>query len=323
MTVSGSLAYPFITKDGTLNSFKTISETEFNQFQYGDIITGSYPLSATISSDYYNTSSRRKLNALKNTLNYYKVLSEHYAYSSSHGDKASQDIRILSIPSIFYGSSIHKGTVDCKFYLTGTLIAELKDENKNGELIQTGPSGSNGSGSVAGCVLYKEGFVFLTGSWSLHDSYTDNFEPGTTASISPAWKHFFTTGTLGNGVDLVPSSSFGFTFEGVQNIPSITMLAHAPRGEMNHSNNPTWIEYGQEATPFTSSTVYRERDNLSIKNIVEVDYTEETPPFEKTTYISKIGIYDEDRNLIAIAKVANPIKKKESDNFTFKMKLDM
>ena len=41
------------------------------------------------------------------------------------------------------------------------------------------------------------------------------------------------------------------------------------------------------------------------------------------TYISSIGVYDKDRNLIAVAKLANPVRKLESEDFTFKLKLDI
>ena len=47
------------------------------------------------------------------------------------------------------------------------------------------------------------------------------------------------------------------------------------------------------------------------------------PDFEKVTYISKVGIYDENKNLIGIAKVAVPIKKTIKNNYTFKLKLDI
>ena len=45
--------------------------------------------------------------------------------------------------------------------------------------------------------------------------------------------------------------------------------------------------------------------------------------FDKVTYISKVHIYDEDGNLIAITSMAKPIKKTLEDEFTFKMKLDL
>ena len=60
-----------------------------------------------------------------------------------------------------------------------------------------------------------------------------------------------------------------------------------------------------------------------IKNITSASYQDPTAPFEKTTYISKIGIYDEDKNLIAVASLARPVKKTESRDLTFKLKLDI
>ena len=47
------------------------------------------------------------------------------------------------------------------------------------------------------------------------------------------------------------------------------------------------------------------------------------PPFEKTVFINKIGIYDENKNLIAVAKLAKPVRKRDSDDLTFKLKLDL
>lgn len=321
--LSGS--YPFITKRGTLDNFKTISTDAFSQFSYGDVISGEYPLTATVSSSPLDDAHDSVyLKALKNTLNYYSKLSPHYQLSSSLGDKSQQKMMLLSVPSIFYGSAIDKGSVSCKFYVSGTLIAELRDENKNGDLIQVGPSGSNGSGSVAGSILYNEGFLLLTGSWSLHDTYVDKFDVYDAATNkSPAWRYFLTTGSVSSPDTTVASSSFELGFRGTNYIPTITMLAHAGKGEFNHSNNPTYTEYGQTDLPYSSSTIYRERDNLEIKNMADLPYTEEEPKFEKVTYISKIGIYDDAGNLIAIAKLATPVRKREIDSYTFKLKLDI
>lgn len=330
MFVTGSTPFPFITKEGSLSTFKTISTSEFNNdFVYGDVITGSYPLVTSITSEFYTAGllfdgqRKRNLLALKNTLDYYKYLSPHYAFSSSYGDKELQELRLISIPSIFYGQSIKKRTVSCRWYHTGSLIAELQDINGDGELIQVGPAGSPGSGSVAGVVLYSEGFLVLTGSWSIHESYTDNFNLYDPADFnySPAWKYFMTTGS--EGVSTVPSSSFALDFEGTEKIPTVTMLAKAERGEFNHSNNPTYVEYGQDRNPITGSISFSDSKNLSIKNIVDTNYEEEDPPFEKITYISKVAIYDKDKNLIGVAKLSKPIRKRQADNITIKMKLDL
>ena len=60
-----------------------------------------------------------------------------------------------------------------------------------------------------------------------------------------------------------------------------------------------------------------------IKNVVYSQFTDQTPEFEKVTYISKVGIYDKDRNLIGVAKVATPVRKTEEKQYTFKLKLDI
>lgn len=331
MLVTGSAPFPFITKDGSLSSFQTITQEEFNQdFNYGDVITGSYPQTSQVSSDFFlelpyvdeNGTKKRNLLALKNTLNYYSYLSPHYSFSSSYGNKEEQLLRLISIPSIFYGQNLKKGSVVCKWYYSGSLIAELQDVNKDGELIQVGPEGTNGNGSVAGVVLYNEGFLILTGSWSLHPTYQDKFNVyDNTSDYSPAWHYFMTTGSEGSNIAI--SSSFLLDFEGTEKIPVVTMLAKAEKGEFNHSNNPSYVEYGQDLSFISSSQQVKEAENIKIKNIVDTIYDDEDPPFEKITYISKVAIYDEEKNLIGVAKLAKPVRKRQNDNITFKLKLDL
>jgi len=317
------MIYPFIVKNGTLSNFRTISTSNFNKdFAYGDTITSSYPLTASISREYFQLGQTRPhVAALKNTLNYYNNISKHYAYSSSLGNKATQPLNLISIPSIFYGSSIKKGSVDLKFYISGTLIGQLQDKKYNGELIQVGPSGSNGSGSVAGVVLYSEGFMVLTGSWPLETSVARNYLNDISNFQTSSWL-FYGVGAqdqIPSGV--IPSSSYEMHYEGTQRIPTVTMLAHADKGEMNHSNNPTYIKYGQPLTPNSSSISFIESAQ-EIKNTVESAYIFPTASFEKITYISKIGIYDENKNLIGIASVSKPVKKTEQQQYTFKLKMD-
>ena len=66
---------------------------------------------------------------------------------------------------------------------------------------------------------------------------------------------------------------------------------------------------------------YRESGG-KIKNIVKSKFKESEENFQNRTFISKIGIYDENKNLIAIASLANPIKKTENSEYTIKMKMD-
>ena len=345
-----NLIYPYITKQGTLGSFKSISTESFQGFGYGDIISGSYPLSASISTDFYTTTDRDRIHALKNTFNYYKPLSRHYSYETVDWNKSEQDIKLVSIPSIFYGSSIKKGSVKMNFYIEGELIATIEDTARNGELIQTLPTDAN-EGKVAGVVLYNEGFVALTGSWDLSNTHQEEYISGEDPE-TPKWKYWGERDRAEPYHDFAKSSSWDIDFLGTNYIPTMTMLAHAKQGDLNYSNNPTFIDFEDrnDGNPFRivtqemiddasleftqddlgkvdfqnggSLNKFVEDKDLHIANITNTPYAGATGSFEKTTYISKIGIYDEDKNLIGIAKLATPVKKTESRQYTFKMKVD-
>ena len=324
---STGFIYPYITKNGTLDSFRTVTTSEFDsEFDYGDTITGSYVVSSSLYREYFQIGQARPhVSALRNTLNYYAVNSSHYLYSSSLGNKDTQEICLISVPSIFYGSQIKKRTIKLDFYITGTLIGRLEDKNANGELIQTLPYGSTGSGSVAGVVLYTEGFIVLTGSWALETGVARNYINDAGNLLTSSWIYF------GNGINgniETPSGNlsdvaYKVYFEGTTTTPVVTMFAHAPRGELNHSNNPTYLKYNTSSSYSSGSSVYIEKNILEVKNTVYSNYADPTGSFQKQTFISKVGIYDENKNLIAIAKLAKPVKKTEERDLTFKLKLDL
>lgn len=326
----GQRIYPFVYKDGPKNTFKSYSTSSYKSANYGDVIASSYNLSSSITRYFYNTSTtgvnRRRLFTLKNTLNHYTYLSPQYAYSASFGDKNSMNANVVSIPSIFYGSSIKKGSVSLKFYVSGTLVGELQDKNYNGDLIQV--SGSNyaqtsGNGKVAGSILYNEGFIILTGSWALEPSARDYL--GTGSPVTSSWIYFAAGANDGvSGDGTYQSASFLMDYEGTTHTETLTMFAHARAGELNYSNNPTFLKYNQPNYKNLSTGSYSisERPVL-INNNVDSAFTDVEPDFEKITYISKVAVYDDNKNLIGIAKVATPIKKTPKNNYTFKIKLDI
>lgn len=481
------LIYPFITKGGTLESFSTVSTQDFQGFSYGTTISGSYPLSASISTEYYTAATtpiplRPRIVALKNTLEHYKPLSPHFQYSSSLRNFETCEMKLISIPSIFYGSSIKKGTVKLNFYVTGSLMSTIEDKYRNGELVQTYGSdtgaastgsftissttksdchnkrviitdysgnsktflflnggtsntgdtiatgqvvvqissasgtavmithaimtelktaisstdldittsvvssptqpitvilltqnsiGSSGNtkiqnpdsitgaapisfsggrdagtsfqnGTVQGVVLYNEGFILLTGSISpISPDVTDNYLTAN-QTIPYKWtlwgqRSYLDLAMMTNTdfAEQVPldtpdtwtaSSSYDISFLGTNYIPTLTMFAHAKQGDLNHSNNQTFIDFNDKPDnitqkPVTSNKFVEDKDK-TIANVVQSPYSNHSASFEKTTYISKIGIYDKEMNLIGIAKLATPVRKTESRSYTFKMKLD-
>jgi len=337
---SDNFIYPYITKGSTLTTFKTISQTAFMEgFNYGDEITGSYPLSASLVRRYYaayggtlpiattNVSYRKHIMALRNVLNDYVRYSPYYEYSASSDsalggwDKDVQEMTMLSVPSIFYGSSIKRGSVDLKFYVTGTVAGQLRDLYHDGNLIQQSGSIPDNDGKVAGSVLYNQGIILLTGSWGF-SPHLEEYTNGV-STLNPTWIYFGATGSAAN--NSLRNSSYVLDFKGTEKIPNITMFAHAKKYELNNSSNPSFVEKptaGWVGFTQTSGTFF-EDSKLPVKNIVKSIYNNYTASFQRETYISEIGIFDEKQNLIAIAKLAKPIKKTEETDYTFKLKVDI
>tara|TARA_Y100000310_G_scaffold138620_2_gene137636 strand:+ start:10699 stop:12033 length:1335 start_codon:yes stop_codon:yes gene_type:complete len=324
--------FPWISKDSAGSSFKTISADGYaNEFKYGDVIQGTYPLSASVSREYVaggvatgpSGSLNRHYYSLKNRLNFYGIRSQHYKVTSSYGNKDTQDLNLIAIPSIFFGSRIEPGTVSLKLYWTGSLAGELRDVRQNGELIQVtsgshAPNGDN-SGSVAGVVLYDEGYMVLTGSWALNE---DTIPVDGLSDQNPSWIRY-AAGAGGDSESGHGKLSSYLTFKGRTETQVMTLFTHAKRGEANFSNNPTYLQYGQDKIQFTSSQVYEENPEQLIANTVSSSYNGYDASFKRSVYVSKIAIYDESKNIIGVATLANPVLKEEDQDYSFKLKLDI
>jgi hypothetical protein len=81
--------------------------------------------------------------------------------------------------------------------------------------------------------------------------------------------------------------------------------------------------YGQKNINITSSNIYEENPNRLIANVASSSFTGHSASFERQVYISRVAIYDESKNLIGIATLSNPVLKKEDQDYTFKLKLDI
>jgi len=349
------LIFSFVSKNGSRLGFRSsATDVSWNAALYGTPLYGNYPYTSSISKEFYSARTPRSaskptitndvligsvshLLALKNTINHYGYVNPEFAYSSHIRDFNEVEIGLVNIPTIFYGSSIKKGTVDLRYYITGTLLAQAKDDNENG-LLRCTYGTSSVSGSTIGLVLYDEGILILTSSVELSSVSADYYTSSAGLS-TPRWTYFAQSlsGSVLNdsgpgsgpgpdpttGLITAPSASFIMEMSGTSTTQTLTMFANAQKGQLNQSNNPTFLQYSTNNYASTGSKAYIENDKLQIKNVVSSSYPDPTGSFEKTTYISKVGVYDENKNLIAIAKVATPVKKTVERDFTFKIKLDI
>ena len=300
----------------------TLTDSEGNEYPF---------VEAPVFKHYY---------ALKNRLNFYGLRSVHYkvigtssAYPTMPWNKDDQHINLISIPSIFYGTKIKPGTVSLKWYYTGSLIGELRDTKRNGELIQYSGAAASGAdytahdGKVAGVIMYDEGFVLLTGSWEMGPT---SIAITTSSLDKPKWVYFgagaqdgLNRSTAYGSTGTFESASFNMSFRGTTETQVMTMFAHARRGEVNYSNNPTFLQFGQTLMEVTSSKVYEENDSRTILNTVSSSYSDHSASFKRQVYVSRVALYDESKNLIGVATLSNPIRKEEDQDLTFKIRLDI
>ena len=109
---------------------------------------------------------------------------------------------------------------------------ELRDNKQNGELIQiTQSANSEGANSVAGVVMYDEGFILLTGSWKLEGDSIPIKSDST--SDYPRWT-YFGAGAL-DGVNQTTaggnfvSASFNLSFRGAKLVRIFKKKVFIPR----------------------------------------------------------------------------------------------
>ena len=113
-----------------------------------------------------------------------------------------------------------------------------------------------------------------------------------------------------------------------QNIPGQVIPSGTHQGSSGYLLNPSSVisvrkNCYQKNKPFVGSHGYIENPGFKIKNTVKSFYNDTNAEYSDITYISKIALYDEDRNLIGIAKLATPVKKTPERDFSFKIKIDL
>lgn len=93
------------------------------------------------------------------------------------------------------------------------------------------------------------------------------------------------------------------SLKGVNTIPVNVFRCRAPAGELNASTNTTFY-----TVPTLSSSQFK---NERVKILSE-----------SVTYITQIGMYNDRYELVAVAKLAQPIRKTEGQDLLFRIKYD-
>lgn len=302
------MAYIF-TKNGTLEKPKGISDSQFNSASYGTEFSYN-PVDAPITFYYFTQSAARetsdyyKFKSLKNIINKRREIDDIFKFENL----LNLDSTLISFNSLHLGSGIEKGTVELSFFYTGSVLNRATDSRQNGVLYDS-------SDKKIGFILYNEGFIFITGSENLSDQ-TPQWEGY--GQTEPKW-YFF--GAL-SASDASDNFSCELDYKTKSVLPTTMVFVEANKNELNHSNNFTSIKSGSYVYSYTSSS-FKESDKIEIKKTNKSPFISGSANFEKQTFITRIGLYDDYKKLIGTVSLANPIRKTENREFLFKIKLDI
>lgn len=118
---------------------------------------------------------------------------------------------------------------------------------------------------------------------------------------------FLTSGSIDDIVDHLASCRFSsgsntaVTFQNVTNINSTLLFCRATADEFNYSSNPTYVD--------------------SDGRIVVIDSGQEDTQ-RSFAFVTTVGMYDANDNLLAVAKLSRPIEKNDEKDLTVRVRLD-
>ena len=106
------------------------------------------------------------------------------------------------------------------------------------------------------------------------------------------------TGTaISGGCDILRHRIYNVQFNNTTELNSTIYFCRANHNEFNYSSNPTY---------------------LSASKLVVKNNSQDTP----VSYATSVGLYSPDNELIAVAKLSEPMKKDPSNEFTVRVRLD-
>lgn len=153
---------------------------------------------------------------------------------------------------------------------------------------------SSSADGVGGIVFYQAGVMVLTSSiWS---GTTDFYS--SSADGERSFDEQLVSGSISGSADAFRHRLQNLQFNNTTEINSTVYFCRASHNKFNYSNNPTYL----------SSSAIR------VKNL-----NRDNPP---VSYITTIGLYNSQNELLAVAKLSEPLRKDPTNELTLRVRLD-
>lgn len=222
-------------------------------------------------------------------------------FSTTTADK-HQEVVFLNFSRLLVKDEIKKGS----FSLTlGTSSAHaspfadtltLTDSHAASSYKINSPAGEfgtlkkTGSETLYGLVYYQAGIVALA---------TGSFDAAVIdASGSHNIQHALVSSSINKISDGIRNRIQNISFNNTTELNSTIYFCRANHNEFNYSSNPTYLNNGK--------IVIKNNDTL-------------TPP---RSYVTTVGLYSADNELLAVAKLSEPLKKTPQNEVTLRVRLD-
>lgn len=168
-----------------------------------------------------------------------------------------------------------------------------------GVLYQTAGGGTAvtglGTGSIAqGIVFYQAGIAVITASVFINNSNDFYHE---TNGVKRNLTSSFVSASISGSCDAFRRRIRNISFNNNTEINSTIYFCRAPHNKFNYSSNPTYVSGSK----------------IRVKNVSSDD---------PKSYITTIGLYNSSNELLAIAKLSEPLKKDPSNEVTLRVRLD-
>ena len=150
----------------------------------------------------------------------------------------------------------------------------------------------------AGLLYYQAGIMVLTSSIF---SVGDQLATGTTVKMEPVssktMDQMLTSSTIEGLSDALRHRMFNLQFNNTTELNSTVYFCRANHNEFNYSSNPTYVS-GSKIRVKTQATD------------------------DPVSYITTVGLYSDKNELMATAKLSEPLKKSPSTEYTIRVRLD-
>jgi len=167
-------------------------------------------------------------------------------------------------------------------------------------------AGSLMRNTPVGLVFYQAGIAVITSSVFMNDyngeganaGLIEKTSAGGTPNIERTATALLSQVNISGACNALRNRIFDIDFNNTTELNSTIYFCRANRTEFNFSSNPTYLN---------NSSIRVRNENI------------ENPP---VSYITTVGLYGQDNELLAVGKLSEPLKKTPSDEFTLRVRLD-